>query len=195
MTRMYFEQWEVIKQLTRERVVHDLGAGRCDMAVALWEAGADKVIAVDEHDYTPERHSAPGVEFIDETFEDFVKRDPEIDVALISWPSNRSIPALCRLAHRARLIIYLGSNVECSATGHADLFDVFLYRELLHYKPTRNQTLIVLGETRPYQRPPTGEEWAGLSQWYGHDWYTLAAAEENAARGRPYGPRFHPSRY
>lgn len=176
------KQLSAIAEAVDSRHVHDLGAGDCRLAVLLlMECNARTVTAIDCELPDGGRRRAleymlPGdLLFVESTFAEYVPSEP-IDVAFVSWPPNRFVRGLVDLAASARTIIYLGSNVDCSACGGLDLLQYFLCRELQRYIPARQSTLLVLGDLLEHPREPTGEERAGIDGWNGGEPVSYEAA-------------------
>lgn len=158
----------VVRSFVRGRTVVDLGAGDCFRTAVLAELGPKSVIAVDPDLPTEPRSfgepTAP-VEMLPWSAYEFARRyTARIDVLYLAWP----YPGLERegfkeLTDRADLVIYVGSNVEGSACGPTHFFMRMLQREVLAYRPERENTLIVYGEPCPHRAEPYYEELMGLS--------------------------------
>ncbi len=190
-----------LSTFVRGRVVHDLGAGNLMGSMALLEAGATTVVAVDvvyrEDQITlAMAHFAASVAAemnrrIDvraETFEELLRKVEAgveaLDVAFVSWPLNRRMPELVELCRRSRIVCYLGSCTDGNACGHEDLFEHFLGRELVAEVRDRANTLLIVAEPRAERRAPTAEEHAGLKQNDGTPMLTYEeAAEAVCGRG------------
>lgn len=148
------------------RVVHDLGAGDCVLAITLLSSGAAAVEAVDKESLWSGIHLPPGGCYHQSAF---VNYSPEaIDVAFVAWPENtRSVTtALLPLLQRAKTIVYLGKNTGGVMCGTPALFEHFAGRELLAYEPNRLNVLCVYGDPLGHQRAGAElrqEEVAGLT--------------------------------
>jgi len=112
----------------------------------------------------------------------------EIEVAFVSWPENiRSWPAanscsLSRVLQPARVVVYIGCNMDGWACGTQALWIELLNRELLAYVPsTLHHNLIVAGERAAAPREPTAEELCGLLNDGTVPYLTFAQAHELAA--------------
>ena len=159
-------QAAVLRTVVGGREVCDLGAGNGVLSLYLRrELGAARVVAVDAHDCSIGRVlvNQRGIEFRRCTFAEFAETAPELDVAFLSWPTNCYAPGLHAILCRARTIAYLGKCTDGSMCGTPDLFELFAYRELLHYVPDPGNTLAVYGDVlRERRRDLRGEERAGL---------------------------------
>lgn len=151
-------QADILRRHLGGRVVHDLGAGNLGLTRRLLDLGALSVVAVDKERLP--RLRDPRIRCVSTTFEKCLDTP---DVAFVSWPSNRPLPGLVPLLHRAQLVIYLGKNTDGSACGHWTLFSSLLHREVLAYLPERENTMIVYGDPGKTVREPLGEEMAALT--------------------------------
>lgn len=154
------ERFEAIEAVVAGRVVYDLGAGDCSLSARMLTR-ANRVVAVDrayERDVV-----VSGLELRAASFEQIAREGPTFDVAVVSWPINYTQRGLLTLVKRARVVIYLGSNLDGSACGTPDLFESFLTRELIACVPDPRNTLLILGGHSKL-REPTGEERAGMDQ-------------------------------
>lgn len=149
------DQIKALRPIIQGRHVHDLGAGDGELSLALLQLGAAKVTAVDRNKIP----TAPGVECRQAYFENV--RDA-IDIAFVSWPSNRPDGGLLSLIRRAREVVYLGKNTDGTACGSRPFFRALQQREVRAYVPNRENTLIIYGADTGVLRRPTPEELAGL---------------------------------
>lgn len=149
------------------RAVHDLGAGRGELAIELLTLGAAAVEAVDKES-VPANTSR--TRYHRAYFKDY--RPESVDVAFVSWPQNNegTTHELLPLLERAATIVYLGKNTDGTACGTPSLFQYLAGRALLDYVPDRRNVLAVYGA--PLGRERAGfelrqEELAGLTTYDG----------------------------
>jgi hypothetical protein len=157
--RIDSDQGETIAKIVRGQVVIDLGCGDGGWAKFICGCGPKKVIALDKQ--VPQHKSDPPDQIVwtEKLFEDYLADGPEhYDIAFLSWPVNRRIPALQVLVDRAKIVIYLGKNTDGTSCGWAGLFDALSQRAVRFYEPRRANTLIVYGEKTSDARQPFGEE-------------------------------------
>ena len=152
-------QSEALTPHVQGRVVHDFGAGSCELARKLVQLGAEQVIAIDKEKMpcvddprVIQKHGYFGQAAAD-----------EIDVAFMSWPQNMESPVLLALVEHARTVVYLGKNTDGSSCGWPGLFESLLWRRLLVYTPERPNTLIIYGGKLKRRRRPRGEERAAIT--------------------------------
>lgn len=157
--RLSDDQTAVLAKRIEDRVVHDLGAGHCALALRLARLGAKKVIAVDKKPMPTV--DDPRVE-TRQGFYGSVATDT-IDVGFVSWPETKESIVLLQLLQHAVSVVYLGKNTDSTACGWPALFKSFLDRKVLAYVPERPNTLIVYGEKLKRPRKPRGEEHAAIS--------------------------------
>lgn len=153
------EQQAAIRPFVEEKVVHDLGAGDLTLSKWLIEAGAKQVVAIDRND------AEGGFDSLGRLIRwvcRFHEYEDPIDVAFMSWPVNWTV-SLDTLANRARIVIYLGSNLDGSACGDPSLWTALSQREVLVHLPHPKNTLIVYGPGAA-NREPLPEEFAALNQ-------------------------------
>jgi len=147
------------------REVWDLGAGDFTYSLRLLELGAGKVVAV-EKERSPRHRPPPSITAILAYFKD-VEMPESIDVAFVSWPQNTHLPGLVQLLERAKVAVYLGSNVDNSACGSGAMFTHFRDREVLASIPHRRNSFAIYGSACS-PRPPLPDEWAfGVSNIMG----------------------------
>lgn len=170
--RLSIEQAVAVRPWVLDRDVWDLGAGDCLTSVLLLGLGARHVTAVDGEleGVSP----LPGITMSSSLFKDI---SVAIDVAFLSWPSNYLQPGLVSLLRRARVVVYLGSNVDLTACGHPTLFEYFTSRDLVCHIPRPRNTLLVLGKPLDTRRPPTGEEYAGMNNRIGGEILSFAESQ------------------
>jgi len=172
--RLSTKQLKVLVQYTKDKIVHDIGAGSLELAELLCEHGARKVIAIDK-EYMPPRTGC--IETVRTLFSDYAG---PIDVALLSWPQNNPNSGLLTLVERARIVLYIGKNTDGTACGWPGLYWSFMARELLAYVPDRKNVLAVYGAKLDHLRQPTGEELAGVGVYeclYSYDEAEAAAGD------------------
>lgn len=152
------DQATALQPFVAGKVLYDLGAGHLELAHQLVNLGASQVVAVDK-----ERLSVPTTPKIRCVRAYFKDLGEPVEHVFMSWPMNHYDASLIRLASKARMVIYLGKNTDCSACGTPSLFRHFLCRRVVLYKPERHNTLIVYrGRLKAPRRRPRGEERAGL---------------------------------
>jgi hypothetical protein len=152
-------QGEALKPFVKDREVYDFGAGDFFLSQKLLKLGAKHVVAIDKE--FP--RSPPKTKKITAKECYFHEVEPPVDVLFLSWPVNWFLSDLVVHVHRAKTLIYLGSNTDYSACGSIDLFEMMIRRELLAYVPHKHNSLIVTGNLLPQKREPTGEERAALT--------------------------------
>ena len=157
--RFVTSQRDVVQRHVRDAAVCDLGAGNLELSRELLDLGAASVHAIDKRDQ-PEIDPWPDRLRYTKTYFNTV-RGP-FDVLFLSWPANVLDPEVLRLIQTARKVVYLGKCTDGSMCGHPALFGLLIRRRLLDYVPDRANCLIVVGESLPKPRAPTGEELAGL---------------------------------
>jgi hypothetical protein len=162
-------QVRAVRLLIRGREVHDLGCGDRVLTKELVRLGARFVVAVDANPmgFDP----GPPVMTVEQTFEDFLKTEPVIDVAFLSWPSTSAyswlqstvpaIDAIVELVVRSRQVVYLGKNTDGTLCGRPELFQHLVRRPLLVHVPSEWNTLIAYG-SGVVEREPVLEEQAGM---------------------------------
>lgn len=145
-----------IKPYIAGRVVHDLGAGDCVLAMMLLRSGALAVEAVDKEYLGGGVQLPPSGRYHRAAFKDY--RPETIDVAFVAWPENdRGVSTgLLSLLQRAQTVIYLGKNTGGVMCGTPALFRHFASREFLAYEPDKLNVLCVYGAPLGWQR--TGDE-------------------------------------
>lgn len=166
------DQREAVREHVRDRVVHDLGAGSCELSCELLNLGAKSVVAIDtkEIPFVDRR-----IKRIRTAFECY--REP-ISVAFVSWPINQEDPGLPRLLRGAKKVIYLGKNTDGTMCGWPELFlDVLAKRKVEVYLPERKNTLIIYGaKLRARRKSLLGEESAGATAYSG-EWVSFEESE------------------
>lgn len=135
-------QAERVAGYVRGRRVHDLGSGDdFDLARALLGLGAKEVIAIDT--YPAPRLVPNGIRYIRNYFENI--EDESVDVAFISWPSNRPNQGLIDLIRPAPFVIYLGNCMDGTMCGSPEFYRYLATRKVLEHAPERKNTLVVYG--------------------------------------------------
>lgn len=173
-------QKTVLRDVVKDQVVYDLGAGSCNLSRELLKLEARKVIAID-------RQLPNGVDPV--AYEDgngvkrlvkpllsqayFHELDPiESGVAFVSWP-QLYVKELVRVVEKAPTLVYLGCNTNLTACGPAEFWEHVSDREVLHHEPDFRNTLLVYGKT-VVDRELVLEELAGLDRsrvYYFENWY------------------------
>lgn len=187
--KMNAAQQAVVRRFVRGRAVHDLGAGDFILSRCLIDLGAARVFAVERQ----ARHSgilevgAPyeAVQVVGAGFRALGKvtrhhrRTGEKlpgafarpEVAFVSWPTpedskftSHSDYSLLGYVRRAKVVIYLGSNLDGTMCGSRKLYEHLGRREVLGHEPARRNTLIVYGRLLPLgrSRELLPEERAGI---------------------------------
>lgn len=164
------------------KIVHDLGAGFCQLSFDLIELGAAGVVAIDkeamprfpdEPRLTQARVMFGQITGAEETapwelaeVERAKELSRSIEVAFVSWPRSTPAAGLIELLRRAPVVAYLGKNTDGSACGWPSLFSrELVWREILAHSPERPNTLIVYGRRLREQREPLAEEVAAIVSW------------------------------
>lgn len=173
--RLSKTQREAVRSLVAGNVVHDFGAGDCELALVLVGLGAEKVVAIDKENWPPV--SDKRVERVHARFSEF---KPHVDVAFLSWPANHPDLDLRLAMQAAAVVVYLGRNTDNSACGWPSLFKDLATRELLAHVPEPPNTLTCYGP-RTVVRPWTGEERASIRMFSDEGPLTFERAEELAA--------------
>lgn len=151
------EQLKALKPYVEGREVTDLGCAHLVHSHMLVKMGAKKVIGVDRNRTSQPLRFPYQMQVVQIHFDNY--HEP-VDVAFMSWPVNWSC-GLDRIARRADTIIYLGSNMDGSAAGDKDLFEVLRRRENPVYVPSFKNTLAIYGPEL-VDRPANPEEVAVL---------------------------------
>lgn len=150
---------ERISPHVKGRKVHDLGSGDdLSLSLALIELGAKEAVAIDTYPYV-QLTTAP-VRYVRNYFESVV--DEHVEVAFVSWPSNRSSSGLLELIRPAEIVIYLGTCMDGSMCGSPELYRYLATREVLTCEPHRANTLIIYGAELGFERVLLPEELAGI---------------------------------
>lgn len=176
--RISDDQWRIISKHVKDRVVHDLGAGRCDNSLLLLGHGAKKVVAVDK-----EPMPEPGDPRLRTVRTYFDGYRPNVDVAFVAWPINSPQAGLVPILRRAKKVIYVGKNTDGTMCAWPGFWHALAEREVLDYAPEPRNTLIVYGD-QTGSRPLRGEEIAGIDCYNGDKWMSYEEAE-----GLPEGSR------
>ena len=179
--RLSEDQEKVLAPFVKDKIVHDLGAGFCDLSLRLLELGASRVVAIDKDRMPRLEHLAGRVAQARATFAEAAGfgspggfSDEEarrarslartIDVAFLSWPRENKVPGLVELLGRARIVVYLGKNTDMSMCGWPGMFlEALLPRSVLAHAPEQRNTLIVYGPRSNEPRRILGEEAAALA--------------------------------
>lgn len=103
------------------------------------------------------------------------------DVLLLSWVQPYRFPATAEIFERfdkIPKIVYLGKNTDGTQCGSPALYSYLLTREVLHYVPARENTMIIYGAAKVL-REPYPEEVAGLGSNSGpiRDFTTIETQE------------------
>lgn len=169
--RISDDQWNVIAKHVKGRVVHDLGAGRCENSLLLLEHGAKKVIAVDKESMPSLRDTR--LQTIRAYFDGC---NFAVDVAFVAWPINTPQAGLVPLLRRAKTVIYIGKNTDGTMCAWPGFWRSLMEREILDYVPEFMNTVIVYGDvTGP--RNLRGEELAAIDGYMGAQWISFEEAE------------------
>ena len=151
-------QQEAVRPHIVGKVIHDLGCGDLELSRWLIQAGAKKVVAIDR--YPPSCSRFTQVTVVVTWFH--LYQEP-VETVFLSWPINWQDPGLLRMVNEAKLVIYLGSNLDGNACGFREMFEHLLCREVLAHVPDRKNTLVVYGN-QVVEREPIPEEFAALNQ-------------------------------
>lgn len=155
------EHQDALRSFLQDRAVLDLGCGDGERAHILAELGAGFVLGVDSQTEPESRY--PHAAFQREHFHQI--EPAAYDVGHLAWPVNHPTTGLMNLLAVIPCVIYVGSNVRGNACGTVPLFAHFLRREILEYKPSFRNSLIVYGPVRGGVRTDVvHEEWAVLQQ-------------------------------
>ena len=170
----------VVRSYVRGRTVVDLGAGDCERAYTLSKLGALKVHAVDPN--IPRKYLDPE-NFPDDagpiethhcdgrTFEKLVasvlplSAKGRIDVLYLAWPTagGTERPGFLALIERSDVVIVTTKNTDGIAVGTAKMWGALCSREVLSYRPEKENTLIVYGEPCAYRSSVHYEELMGIT--------------------------------
>lgn len=164
MSVLFPAQQKALAPVIAGQLVYDLGCGNMQHATTLLQLGAARVIGIDKV-----RFREPlGVEFRQCYFQEC---DPINEIAFISWPNNNAsvANALVKLTLSARVVVYLGSNMNGNACAEPVFFRSMISRKLLNCVPHRINTLLIYGELQSPPRIPEREEYAGLTMYDGSE--------------------------
>lgn len=152
---------DMIGDHVRDQVVWDLGAGpHLGWCSSLLEWGASQVVAVEKESIRVTPRSGVVVKNI--YFSEVVVPAEGIDVAFLSWPSNRRLQGLIHILVKCRKIIYQGCNYNGCACGEPYLYTYLKGRKVEALVTTSSNTFTVYGEPCS-PREPTHEEWCGIT--------------------------------
>jgi len=201
------KQSTIVRHFVAGRQVLDLGAGDFELSRCLVDLGARKVYAVERSTRhggvlevgTPYENItvvAAGLKSLGRVAR-HKKRAEElppithrgIDVALVSWPSPEDSKfsahadySLLDPIRRAKVVIYLGSNMDGTVCGSKRLYQHLGRRQVLAHEPDRRNTLIVYGGLlRGEHRDLLPEERAGIDTtkiYYFKDAYGTVTADD-----------------
>lgn len=150
---------ERISPHVKGRKVHDLGSGDdLSLSLALVELGAKEVVAIDTYPYI--QIATSPVRYVRNYFESVV--DEDVEVAFVSWPSNRSSSGLLELIRPASIVIYLGKCTDGSMCGSPELYRYFSKRAVIAHEPHHTNTLVIYGGESSQGRDLLPEELAGI---------------------------------
>lgn len=152
-------QEDAVRYYVKGKHVYDLGAGLLGYAKRIAELGAGSVTAVDQiykdrrenvYNYcrTWAKCAPPGVQLDSSSFREFyLGRRADLDVAFISWPDNAygKTMGLELIAQKAKTVIYLGKNLDGTACGSPQLWNMLTRRKVLCFLPAVRNSLIVYG--------------------------------------------------
>lgn len=152
--KLYQKQFDALLPHIEDREVWDLGAGDLTLTRSILLLKPKRMVAIDKE----RMPNVSGIETMRSSFDNVL--EDSLDVAFVSWPSNRYDSGLLRLIKAAKTIIYLGTNTGGSACGFKEFFEETSQRELLVDIPGRDSSLVIVGSRRMV-RNPTVEEWIG----------------------------------
>jgi hypothetical protein len=200
----------VVSEQIRGQHVSDLGAGDLVGSLELVELGARMVSAFDRNPMPDPPHPKIQPDIRHRPYSQLARwggDDPEsMDhyfgrVAVLCWPApnlgdwgtwgaseGSEARALVALLNRFQTVIYLGKNTDGTACGQPELFEYLSKREVLVHLPERRNTLIVYGPN-VVDRPPLGEEIAGMGPYMTYDQSMAAEDRVHRAWERRYGSR------
>ena len=144
------------------KVVHDLGAGTCDLSVELCSLGAKHILAYDTNPSLSVK-KPDNLTVRKKSFQDLLGTlQPEI--VFVSWPTiaEGDCTALTFLASRAKKVIYLGKCMDGMMCGTNKFFSIIICSELLEHVPDRRNTMLITGNSLPEAREWVPEEVAGI---------------------------------
>lgn len=170
----------VVRSYVRGRTVVDLGAGDCERTYLLSKLGAKKVHAVDPllsgKCLDPESFPADAGPIEThccnaETFEKLVSSalpataKGRIDVLYLAWPTQNGTQqrSFLSLIERSDVVILTTKNTDGTACGTAKMWAALCKREVLSYRPEKENTLIVYGEPCAYRSSVHYEELMGIT--------------------------------
>jgi len=174
--KLFPAQADALKPFIEGKDVHDFGCGDLELSHQLLDLGASQIVAVDRHSPSREilKAASPKIRFIPKYFHDF--REP-VETLFLSWPVNWYDYALGEYIEKAKMVIYLGTNVDGTACGYPDMWDYLRTRRVLAHVPHPGNTLLVYS-SEYIRRPMVGEEWAALNQ---DRIYSFEEAQERAS--------------
>lgn len=161
--RLNPQQVQVVRDVVKGKIVHDLGCGTLFLAEKLIELGAHKVIGVDKQDYGRDLPSSSRIRFVQSYIHDYKPDLGPGHLIFLSWPINRHIAGLVELVQKAETTIYLGKNTDGLSCGDRKLFSWFCTRRVQSYVPDKKNTLIVYtNQLRADMNKIYGEELGAL---------------------------------
>jgi hypothetical protein len=149
------KQHAIVASYVAGKTVHDLGAGDLKLSKILADMGAD-VVAVEPNTECFPAQLPKNIKIVPSYFNNF--RGP-VDMAFMSWPSTHTT-GVDRIVKKSRIVIYLGTNMNGTACGYLELWDMLCKREILDISVDRKNTLIVYGP-QAVKRDPVPEEQGG----------------------------------
>lgn len=158
--RLTRDQEEYLRGVVAGKVVADLGCGDGSLAVTMANMGASVVRAVDK---APARIKHDGVVFHQSYFDRWTMPE-DVQVAVLAWPQNNSLPGLTDLLNRSLEVVYLGKNTDGSACGTGSLFANLARRVVVKYLPDRGNVMIHYGNQPRGDARLHHEEFAALEQ-------------------------------
>jgi hypothetical protein len=184
-------QQSIVRRFVKGQTVFDLGAGDFSLSRCLVDLGATKVFAIEratraggllEYGSPYEKITVLGSSLKAlarigrhhrraKTGEGALTPGAHVEIAFVSWPSVEG-PRYVRQAdysilepvRKAKIVIYLGNNMDGTVCGSERLFRHLAKRKVLAHSPARRNTLIVYGGLLRKPRELLPEERAGIDQ-------------------------------
>jgi hypothetical protein len=184
-------QQTIVRHFVKGQTVFDLGAGTFSLSRCLVDLGAEKVFAVEratrasgllEYGTPYEKVTVIGSGLKSlarigrhhrraKTGQGTIVSGAHVTIAFVSWPSVEG-PRHCRTpdysilepVRKAKIVIYLGNNLDGTICGSEKLFRHLAKRKVLAHSPAKRNTLIVYGGLLRRKRELLPEELAGIDQ-------------------------------
>lgn len=160
---LFDEQSKYLRHVVAGKVVADLGCGDGTLSRAMVGMGALHVHAVDK---APFKIPGASKSTSHQTyFQDWVAAPHGIEVAVVCWPQNNSLPGLVEILRGIQHVVYVGKNTDGSACGHPGLHTYLAGRESLRCIPYPRNVLIHYGPEPRTDKSLHHEEFAAIDPY------------------------------